>query len=78
MVHTDVLADTSLHRDNVSEYMTSLAVKLSCNSGREREQGGRMTADCLMEMLRNTNQVQLPHQPLWFAQESFVSTLRKM
>lgn len=70
MVHTDVLADTSLHQDNISECMISLAIKLSCNSRREREQGGRMTADYLMEMLRNTNQVQLPLQPLWYAQFS--------
>lgn len=36
-----------------------------------------MTADYLMEVLRNTNQVQLPHQALWLAQESFLSTLKK-
>lgn len=52
MVHTDVLADISLHQEIVSECMTSLTIKLSCNSRREREQGGRMTADCLMEMLK--------------------------
>lgn len=51
--------------------------KITCNSGRDREQGGRMTGDYLMEMFRNINQIQLPHQPLWFALESFLSTLKK-
>lgn len=36
-----------------------------------------MTADYLMEMLRNTNQVQLPLQPLWYAQFSQYSKKKK-
>lgn len=62
MVHTDVLADTGLHQDNISECMISLLQNYLAIEGTGRKD------DC--RLLRNTNQVQLPHQPLWFAQES--------
>lgn len=57
--------------------MTSLAIKVYCNSEKEKEQGGMMTADFLTKMLRNTNKTPLTHQLPLFAQEHFLSTLGK-